>query len=390
MLVKPVSNGDWPGWRGKNRDGRVDWLPDVLPDSFKPDWTARLTGDGVGGVCVANGHVIVGSRDLLDQNDVFQCFSVEDGSLLWQHFYPASGELDYGNSPRATPLIHEDVVFTYGAFGDVYCIELESGLPFWHLNVATEFDSPEMTWGHSGSPLIVSGNLIVQPGGKSGSLVALDPDTGDVVWKSAGISAGYSSFIAGIFGGRHQIIGYDAVSLGGWDAKDGSRIWSLIPPEKGDFNVPTVVPYEGDIFVSTENNGTRRYTFGEQGKIYPQPIAINHDLQPDSHTPVISGKRIHGIWNEFYSVNLKTLKTEFTSADDAFGVYASVVASESRLLCLTEDGELILMSTDGKQPRILSRKSLTGTGVDVLAHPAVAGTSLYVRIGRELRKLPLN
>ncbi len=24
-------NGDWTGWRGANRDGRVQWLPDTLP-----------------------------------------------------------------------------------------------------------------------------------------------------------------------------------------------------------------------------------------------------------------------------------------------------------------------------------------------------------------------
>lgn len=383
------ANGDWPGWRGTNRDGRVNWLPDRLPESMQPVWTAELTGDGMGGICVAKGRVVVGSRDLLDRNDVFQCFSEADGSLLWQHFYPATGELDYGNSPRATPLVHDDVVFTFGAFGDICCIELESGLPFWSLNIAKEFASPEMIWGHSGSPLLVDGKLIVQPGGKRGSLVALDPDSGDVLWKSAGIAAGYSSFVAGTFGGRQQVVGYDSASLGGWDVNDGSRIWTLVPPVKGDFNVPTVIPWQSDLFVSTENNGTRRYSFSADGKINSEPLAVNRDLKPDSHTPVISGDRIHGIWNEFYSVDLKTLKTEYASDDAAFGGYGSLIGSDSRLLCLTENGELLLISTDTPQPKILSRQNLATVGASVLSHPAIAGDSLYVRIGRQLRKLPL-
>ena len=340
-------------------------------------------------MCVANDCVITGSRDLLDQNDVFQCFSAEDGSLLWQHFYPAHGDLDYGNSPRSTPLVYDGLVFTLGAFGHLYCIELESGLPFWSRNIAVEFGSPEMTWGHSGSPVIADGKLIVQPGGKDASLVALDPESGEVIWKSPGIAAGYSSFVAGRFGGVEQIIGYDAVSLGGWRAKDGKRLWSLIPPEKGDFNVPTVVPFGDDIFVSTENNGTRRYRFDSDGKILSRPTAVNQDLMPDSHTPVVSGSRLYGIWNEFYGVDLTTLKTTFSSSDDASGVYGSLIASEKRLLCLTANGELLTISTDGELPRILTRHSLTKPGVDVLAHPAVAGDGLYVRIGRELRKLSL-
>lgn len=333
--------------------------------------------------------MIVGSRDLLDQNDVFQCFSAADGSLLWQHFYPAKGDLDYGNSPRSTPLVYDGLVFTLGAFGHLYCIELESGLPFWNRNIALEFGSPEMTWGHSGSPVIAAGKLIVQPGGNDASLVALDPETGEIAWKTPGIAAGYSSFVAGTFGGVEQVIGYDAISLGGWRAKDGKRLWTLTPPEKGDFNVPTVVPFRGDILVSTENNGTRRYSFTKGGAIVARPAGVNLDLMPDSHTPVISGDRIFGIWNEFYAVDLNTLKTTFTSSDDAFAVYGSIIASDKRVLCLTANGEVLVISSDTDTPTILSRCSLTEPGVDVLAHPAIAGDALYVRIGRELRKLKL-
>lgn len=343
----------------------------------------------MGGIAVADGCVVVGSRDILDRSDVFQCFDSQSGELLWQHFYPARGSLDYGNSPRATPLIHDGLVFTLGAFGDLHCIELESGLPFWKRNIATEFQAEELTWGHSGSPIIVDGKLIVQPGGKRHSVVALDPETGEVLWATPGISTGYSSLIAGQFGGVNQVIGYDAASLGGWDVATGKRLWSLVPPEKGDFNVPTVVPDGEHILVSTENNGTRRYSFAQGGQINGEPLQVNPDLTPDSHTPVRSGKRLFGIWNELWILDLESLKTVHSDAADEFGVYGSLVASDTRLLCLTANGELLLIATDLAVPKIVSRHNLAAPGVDVLSHPAVAGTDVYLRVGRTLYKFPM-
>ncbi|MFY9254590.1 MAG: PQQ-binding-like beta-propeller repeat protein [Fuerstiella sp.] len=371
------------------RDGKVAWLPDALPQTAAFDWTAELSGNGIGGIAVGAGCVVVGSRDILDRNDVFQCFDINTGTLLWQHFYTAPGQLDYGNSPRATPLIHADLVYTLGAFGHLYCLELETGLPLWQRNIAQDFSSPEMTWGHSGSPLIADGKLIVQPGGKQASIVALNPESGDVIWKTPGIAAGYSSFIAGTFGGVKQIIGSDAMTLGGWELNTGKRVWTLIPPVKGDFMVPTAVPFGDEIIVASENNGTRRYRFSDDGVIVTQPVAQNEDLKPDSHTPVVCGNYVFGIWNELYGADLKTMTTKITNPDDAFAVYGCLVCSDDQLLSLTQDGELILMSLNKDRLKITSRLALAEPGTDVLSHPAIAGDSIYLRINRTLMKLPL-
>ena len=162
----------------------------MLPTKANFAWTAELPGDGIGGIVVAAGYVLVSSRDILDQNDVFQCFDSKTETLVWQHVYPASGELDYGNSPRATPLIRNGLVYTLGAFGHLYCLEQESGLPLWNRNIATDFGSPAMTWGHSGSPLIADEKRFVQSGGLPGSVVALNPESGKTIWVSKGGATG--------------------------------------------------------------------------------------------------------------------------------------------------------------------------------------------------------
>jgi outer membrane protein assembly factor BamB len=339
---------------------------------------------------VSGHYVVTASRDFLDQNDVIQCFDTESGELLWQHLYPAAGRLDYGNSPRATPLIHDGSVYSLGAFGDLCCLELETGLILWQVNIAKEFHARPLTWGHSGSPILSGNRLIVQPGGSEGSLVALDSETGDVIWKTPGTAAGYSSLLLKAVKQTEQVIGYDADSLGGWDAKTGKRLWRLSPAVKGDFNVPTVVSLDDRIVVASENNGTRIYHFADDGTLHPEPDAVNEDLKPDSHTPAVSGGRIFGIWNEFYCLDPdQQLKTAAMITDDAFGQYGSLIVSDRRALVLSGEGELILIATDQDKPGIISRLKLTKTPVRVLAHPAVAGNAMYVRLGKTLGRLNL-
>ena len=64
----PATNPDWPGWRGRQRDGRVAWLPETLPARADQRWKATLFSEGVGGVAVAEGVVVVGDRDLRPMN----------------------------------------------------------------------------------------------------------------------------------------------------------------------------------------------------------------------------------------------------------------------------------------------------------------------------------
>ncbi len=383
-------NGDWPGWRGANRDARVAWLPDSLPETADFEWTAELAGEGLGGIAAAKGYVVLGSRDTLDQNDVFQCFDMNSGMLIWQHAYPALGKLDYGNSPRATPLIHDEYVYTLGAFGHLCCLEIETGIMMWQVNIARVFDSPKLIWGHSGTPIIVDRKLILQPGGKDASIVALDFETGDVVWKTAGTDPAYSSLVLMTVGESQQAIGYDAKSLGGWDVATGRRLWTLVPPENGDFNVPTPVLLGDRLLVSSENNGTRVYHFNSDGTLCPEPDMANEDLKPDTHTPVISNGRIFGIWSELYVLDPEqNLKTVIALRDNAFAGYGCLVASDSRLLALTDEGELLLITTDLATPALTGRLKLNQDRTQILSHPAVAGDSIYLRIGKTIARLKL-
>ncbi len=354
-------------------------------------WRAVLPSDGVGGLAAAEGVAVLGCRDPDDTKDVFLAFEAQTGRPLWLVDYPAAGKLDYGNSPRATPLIHAGWVYLCGAFGHLTCVDLATGAVLWQRDLAADFGTPPLDWGLASSPLLLEDRLIVQPGGIRGSIVALDPYTGETLWASGTAPPGHASPIVADLGTGPQIISYDKLSLGGWDPATGERLWSLVPPQRGDFNVPTPLWLDGRLCVATENNGARLYRPGADGCLDPRPLAVNDDLAPDAHSPVAAAGRVFGVSRGLVCLDPQEgLRTLWIAEDRVYREYAALVATETRLLCLTLDAQLILIDATAAEYCELGRLRLREDGAETLSHPALLGKRLYVRIGQELLCLDLD
>ena len=364
-----------------------------MPEKLAPQpivtWRAELSSEGLGGIAANENFVVLGMRDVLDTKDVFRCYAAATGKLAWQYDYLAEGRLDYGNSPRATPLLHEDLVFLQGAFGHLACLDLETGAVFWNINLCDQFGVEPLTWGNCWSPVVIDNNLIVQPGSQAASLAALDIDTGEIVWQTSGNPAAYSSPVVATTGETTQIIAYDKLSLGGWDAADGSRIWSMEPEYENDFNVPTPIVLPHGLFVNTENNGARIFKFNEQHQLAEKPAAQFVDLASDTHTPVCCGDEVYAVFDGLYCLDDKSLEQLWLHEDDAFYGHASIVASDDKILTICFDGTLILLKRDRSGFKELGRTKIGDAASGIHAHPAFVGDSMYVRFGRELQKIRL-
>lgn len=383
------ARNDWPDWRGPGRDGRVPSLPSRLPETVKLVWKKPAMSGALAGLSVSDGRLILAERDLTDEYDYYRCLDADTGERLWHVAFPASGRLDYGQSPRATPVVHGGKVYLLGAFGGLRCLNVADGSTVWERDLPREFQAELPTWGMCSTPLVVDDLLIVNPGGPEASLVALDRATGQTRWATPGAPAAYSAFIAAEFGGRRQIVGYDKDSLGGWDVKTGERLWQLVPPNSGDFNVPTPIAVDGGVVVSTENNGTRLYRFDDSGRIIPEPAGHYRDLAPDTSTPVVTAGRVLGAHAGLHCLDARDGLRPVWRSDDGDGTlgdYASLIADDRRVLVVTMGGELILLdaTAGGSAGAIVARLRVFEDDVEVYSHPALAGARLYVRGGESV------
>ncbi len=373
----------WADWRGANRQARSKFVPRQVR-ACRLLWSHTLTGPGLSGVAVAGGRVVVADKDLQEQYDVFRCLNAATGEQLWEIRYRAAGEMDFTNAPRANPVIHDGLVYLQGAFGHLHCVRLESGEIVWRRNLADDFHAERPTWGFCSTPLVIGDKLLVNPGAEHAALAALDRRTGQVLWTTPGNPPGYGSFIYAQLGGVWQVVGHDAISLGGWDPETGRRLWTLLPPIEGDYNVPTPIAVDGKLLVSTENNGTRLYGFDARGHIVPQPLAVNEELVPDTSTPVVLNNLVFGACGQLLCLDLADeLKTRWQSDEEPLTGYCSLVAGNGRVLITTQDGRLLLIGASGDGYDCLWSADLfpelAGEDREVWSHPALVGNRLYVR-----------
>lgn len=379
------AGSDWPDWRGPGRDGRVPRLPTRLPETARFVWKKAAMTGGLAGLSVSGDRLILAERDFSEEHDVYRCLDAGNGELRWRIEFPVRGHLDYGQSPRATPVIHEGRAYLLGAFGDLRCVDVTDGTVLWERRLPREFDAELPTWGMCSTPLVVDDLLVVNPGGTNASLVALDRLTGRTRWTTPGFPAAYASFICAELGGQRQIVGYDQHSLGGWDVNTGERLWQLVPPVEGDFNVPTPIAVNGGLVVATENNGTRFYQFDGSGRIIPEPAGAFDELAPDTTTPVVTCGRVFGAHLGLCCLDLRNgLKPVWHRDDDALGDYATLIADDRHVLVITLGGELLLLDGHADEYAILSRLRVFDDDVEVYAHPALVGSRLYMWGGSSL------
>ena len=109
------------------RNGNSHHVPNSLPVEAKFLWTSKTTGPGHSGVAVAEGRVLFADKSAEEANDVWRCLDAKTGKELWTLTYAAEGEMDYTNSPRAAPVVHDGMAWLLGAFGHLHCVRTTRG-----------------------------------------------------------------------------------------------------------------------------------------------------------------------------------------------------------------------------------------------------------------------
>lgn len=214
---------------GPDRDGRVSGI------RLARDWQAqppkelwrRPVGLGWSGFVVADGLAV--TQEQRGEDEVVAAYTLTGGEPVWSHTNRVRfREWQGGDGPRATPTVDGRRVYAYGATGILDCLDLADGRRVWSVDVLATNGLDNLTWGKSCSPLLAGGRVIVTGGTASGlGAVALDADTGAMVWADNGDAATYSSPSSVTLAGRSQILVTGARATAGLDPATGNRLWEF-------------------------------------------------------------------------------------------------------------------------------------------------------------------
>lgn len=246
--------GDSPQFRGPRRDGQAGGgnnIANSWPRSGpKPEWSAGGLGEGYSAVSVANGRVY--TMGLVGTDEKVFALNERDGRPGWSVSTGGGAYRDgTGDGPRCTPTVDGDRIYALGALGDLVCLDARTGQRRWHKNVLKEFGGNAGHWGICESPLIDGDKVIVTPGGRGATLVALNKNNGDEIWKSRVPSdpgPGYASAIAIEVGGVRQYVNFTARGLIGVRANDGEFLWQSNSSANGTANCSAAVFHDNHVF----------------------------------------------------------------------------------------------------------------------------------------------
>jgi outer membrane protein assembly factor BamB len=248
----PTAAGDWPQWRGPNRDGvsgETGLLTRWPAGGPKKLWEAK-GGGGYSSFAVAAGKVYTILQD--DDKEAVVCWQADTGKELWRFRYPAQYENDFGSGPRSTPSVDGDRVYAVGATGIFHCLKADTGAKLWRHDLLEEFKAENLQWGVAFSPLVEGDLVFTNPGGPNGnSVAAFDKKTGKLAWKALGDQAGYSSPVAATIAGVRQVVFFTASGLVGVAPKDGQALWRYPWETSFDCNIATPIVVEDYVFLSS-------------------------------------------------------------------------------------------------------------------------------------------
>ena len=383
-LVLPAPAADWPQFLGPNRDGVYlgDDLAEKWPASGPPAVWERPVGQGFSNPAVANRRVILFHRN--GGKEVVEALHAETGKSLWSFDYPTNYRSNFGfdEGPRASPVVVGGQVYTFGAQGVLHCLQVVSGRKVWSLDTHKEFGVRKGYFGAAGTPLVEGTRLFINVGGADGAgVVALDKDTGRVLWTAGDDPASHASAVAATFGGQPRVVFFTRTGLLGAHPKTGEiifqRRWRA--RSNASANVATPLVMGNRIFLSA-SYGTGAVLLNVKGReleeVWSSDDSLtNHystSLHHDGYLYGFHGRQEYG--PSLRCIELSTGKVQWS--EESFGA-GSVTRAGDRLLILRENGELVMAKASPASFQVISRAQiLQGT---VRAYPAIADGFLYAR-----------
>jgi outer membrane protein assembly factor BamB len=394
LAAPPAAAADagWPQWRGPERDGRAPAGP-LRTDWDKNPPTAVWTtpcGGGYSSLTVVGGRVY--GFDRRGNRERVFCLDAGKGTPLWETGWEADySRLQYGAGPRAAPTTHDGRLYALGATGKFVCLELPTGTStaktLWEHNLTAEFDAAVPNWGFASSPLVEGDLVIVQAGGKQGSVVAFDRRTGEPRWAAGTDPNGYSSPVAVTVAGVRQVVAATGESILGVRPADGKVLWRHEWRTAHNANIATPVVVGDYVFVSSAYSKgcvlLRLAAAGDGVKAEQVYFRKGRVMQNHHSTCVQRDGYLYGYDNEdLRCVDLRSGEVnEDWNARPVSGERnkGCVILAGDHLIGLTQTGTLFLADADPAEFRLRGKVEGVLSGSDCWALPVLVDGRLYLR-----------
>ncbi len=356
--------GKWPG-----EGPKLLWHFDELGDGHT---SAAVTSKGVYTTGMINGNGFVFAFD-------------HAGKLLWKKEYGTEWtESHFG--VRSTPLVINNRLYLMSSFGKLFCMDTNDGKIIWSIDTFKDFGGRNITWGVTEN-LLYDGNILYcSPGGPDASILAVDRNSGKVIWKSKGNGekSAYCSPLLVQLKGMKMLVTMMENSIQGFDAATGRFLWKFEHTTEPYVHPNVPVYIDGYLFCTTG------YGLGSvMLKVAPDGSSVNEvwkysTLDPKMGGVVVLNGKIYGSGDRnrrLFCVDWKTGKEIFSIKDLA---PANIISNNGLLYIYSEAGKVALVEPKSDNFNIISSFQVPFGAGPHWAHLVIFNKRLYVRHGNSL------
>jgi outer membrane protein assembly factor BamB len=377
----------WTQWGGPDQDFTAPCagLAESWPATGPPKLWSRDLGEGYSAILVEDGRLYTMYR--AGGQEVVVSLDAASGKPVWEMRYDSSPTENhvsqFGDGPRATPLIAGDRLFTVGVSGRLHALDKRSGKVLWSHDLWGEpYKGSVLEHGYSSSPIAHGDKVFLLVGGEAGSIVALNQKDGTVAWKKHAFKNSYSTPRMLRIAGKDELVTFMANEMVGLDPATGELLWRYAHENQWgqNINMP-VMADENHLFLSSPQAGARglKLTRGADGAIQVEELWSTRKIQFYHVSSARRGEWVYGSTGTMgpsflAAVNIRT--GEIAWRERGFAK-ANVLLADGRLIILDEDGALAIASPGSTGLEVHSRVQLLEKVAWTV--PTVVGHTLFVR-----------
>ena len=409
ISARSTSGADWPQFRGPDGQGHAQQgqVPIRWSETDGLRWKIPVAGQGWSSPVVGGDQIWLTTAVEDGRSLRAICVDRENGKVL--HDVELFRPVDPGpthptnNHASPTPVLNGRRVYVHFGTSGTACLST-AGEIIWQ-NDTLKFRHPHAP----GSSPIVSGRLLVLScdGTDVQFMVALDKETGDVVWKRPRLHLeearikdksepsgrrgfpmmAYSTPLVINVNSKNQLVSTAADHVAAYDLLTGNEIWWH--PYDGFSVVARPIQGRDCIFVVGFEQQSQPVMFAirpdARGKITKDELVWTQ-RQSVSHvpSPILIGDEIYLIGDQGVAVCLDARTGKPYWKQRIGGNYsASPISVDKKIYFLSDQGKVTVIVAD-KEFHALATNRLQGR---FMASPAAAGDSLFLRSATHLYRI---
>jgi len=384
-FATPVIAQEGTRWRGQDANGvynEAGLLESWPADGPEILWHFDGLGQGFSSPVFAGGKIYL--TGLEQTTGYLYCLST-DGKLQWKKPYGPEWSESYPGS-RSSPTIAGGKVYMMSAKGRLVCMDSANGIILWSKDLLKDFGGRNLTWGMTENLVAHGDKIICTPGGAKHNIIALNRHNGSLIWSSTGKgdNPAYCSPILIKLPDRNLFVNITSVNIVGLDADTGVLLWSY--PNTNQYSVHANGPIYNAGYVycfSGYGRGGVKLKLSANGNSVTR-VWTNGSMDSRIGGAVLYNGFIYGSGDQnraWQCIDWETGKMKYSSVEIGKG---SVIYSDGKLFCYSEQGDLAMMRPLAAEFKVLGRTKVNlGSGVH-WAHPVIHEGKLYIRHGNAL------